>query len=175
VLCYSPLAPTDFQSLDPQPRPLFIQVFSIGWQAHVPDPRLSQSRYTEGEFLHHHPSNGLGHRAIFSMLSNLQRGLGPMLDGCVKWFISACHFLQTDSDLSSSLPPTIPDIPRLFRKAHIDTMLMRCKQVSLSHSGPLCTVVPGPSGALFGRKMRRLSGLYIQDILCQWVGWLDCY
>src|SRR5882724_1066982 len=47
-----------------------------------------------------------------------------MLDDDVKWFISTCHPCQTRQTRHLHLPPTIPDIPTVFRKVHIDTMLM---------------------------------------------------
>src|SRR5882724_9181073 len=67
----------------------------------------------------------VGHRAIFSTLSNLSKHFWwPMLDEDVKWFVSTCHPCQTQQTHHVHLPPTIPDIPALFHKVHIDTMLM---------------------------------------------------
>ena len=47
-----------------------------------------------------------------------------MLDEDVKWFVSTFHPCQTQQTCHLYLPPTIPDIPMLFCKVHIDTMLM---------------------------------------------------
>jgi|SRR5882724_425995 len=47
-----------------------------------------------------------------------------MLDDDVKWFVSTCHPCQTRQTGHLHLPPTIPNIPMLFWKVHIDTMLM---------------------------------------------------
>src|SRR5882724_9618358 len=67
----------------------------------------------------------VGHRAIFSTLLYLREHFWwPMLDDDVKWFVSTCHPCQTQQTRHLHLPPTILDIPTLFRKVHIDTMLM---------------------------------------------------
>jgi len=67
----------------------------------------------------------VGNRAIFSTLSNLRENFWwPMLDEDVKWFVSTCHPCQTQQTCDLHLLPTIPNIPMLFCKVHIDTMLM---------------------------------------------------
>src|SRR5882724_1390022 len=67
----------------------------------------------------------VSHRAIFSTLSYLREHFWlPMLDEDVKWFISTCHPCQTRQTRHLHFPPTIPNIPKLFHKVHIDTMLM---------------------------------------------------
>src|SRR5882724_4331830 len=67
----------------------------------------------------------VSHRAIFSTFSNLREHFWwPMLDEDVKWFVSTCHPCQTWQSHHLHLLPTIHDIPMLFHKVHIDTMLM---------------------------------------------------
>ena len=67
----------------------------------------------------------VSHRAIFSTLSYLrERFWWPMLDEDVKWFVLTCHPCQTWQTRHLHLLPTIPNIPMLFHKVHIDTMLM---------------------------------------------------
>jgi len=66
----------------------------------------------------------IGHRVIFSTLSNLwERFWWLMLDEDVKWFSSTCHPCQTQQMHHLHLPLTITDIPMRFHKVHIDTML----------------------------------------------------
>jgi len=47
-----------------------------------------------------------------------------MLGEDVKWFVSTCHPFQTQQTHHLQLPLTIPDIPTLISKVHIDTMLI---------------------------------------------------
>src|SRR5882724_5176998 len=57
----------------------------------------------------------VGHRAIFSTLSNLREHFWwPMLDEDVKWFVSTCHPCQTWQTHHLHLPPTVPNIPIPF-------------------------------------------------------------
>ena len=67
----------------------------------------------------------VGHRALFSTLASLREHFWwPMLVEDVKWFISTCHPCQTRQLQHLHIPLVIPDIPSLFRKVHIDTVLM---------------------------------------------------
>src|SRR5882724_5642089 len=100
----------------------------------------------------------VGHRAIFSTLSNLrERFWWPMLDEDVKWFISTCHPCQTRQTCHLHLPLTIPDIPMLFRKVHIDTMLMPTVNKFWYLSRHIVCFHHGPNGTHFRRKMRKPS------------------
>src|SRR5882724_10269750 len=80
-----------------------------------------EKRYSLISLVH----EAVGHRAIFSTLLYLREHFWwPMLDEDVKWFILTCHPCQTQQTRHLHLPPTILDIPALFRKVHIDTILM---------------------------------------------------
>src|SRR6266481_7093250 len=69
--------------------------------------------------------DAVGHKAVFATLSNLQGHFWwPMLEDDVKWFVSTCHSCQTRQVQHLHIPPVIPDVPSLFRKVRIDTMLM---------------------------------------------------
>ncbi|OAX30904.1 hypothetical protein K503DRAFT_656407, partial [Rhizopogon vinicolor AM-OR11-026] len=48
----------------------------------------------------------------------------PMLANDVKWYIGMCHECQVQQTVKLHIPPTVPIPGSLFRKAHIDTMLM---------------------------------------------------
>src|SRR5882724_8909192 len=114
----------------------------------------------------------VSHRAIFSTLSYLREHFWwPMLDEDVKWFIWTCHPCQTWQTRHLHLPPTIPDIPMLFRKVHIDTMLMltvnkfwylvqaRCMLSSWAEWRPL-----------WKENEKTLGDSIFEDILCRWGG-----
>ena len=65
----------------------------------------------------------LGHKGIFIVRKRLlERFWWPMLDHDVKWFVQTCHPCQQRQMKRILLPPTVPELPTLFRKAHIDTM-----------------------------------------------------
>ena len=69
--------------------------------------------------------DAVGHKAIFSTLSNLsERFWWPLQVDDVKWFISTCRPCQTRQLSHLRIPPAIPDVPSLFCKVHMDTMLM---------------------------------------------------
>src|SRR5882724_4654094 len=80
----------------------------------------------------------VSHRAIFSTISYLREHFWwPMLDEDVKWFILMCHPCQTQQTRHLHLLPTIPDIPTLFHKVYIDTILMPCALSSWAEWCPL--------------------------------------
>jgi len=86
-----------------------------------------------------------------------------MLDDDVKWFISTCHPCQTCQTHHLHLPPTVPNIPTLFHKVHINTMLMpTINKFSLSHSGLLCPVILARVAPSSERKQEDSLGFYIQ-------------
>ena len=84
----------------------------------VPDPsrRLSLISYAHDK---------LGHKGIFATTRNiLLRFWWPHLNEDVRWFINSCHECQLRQTEYFLIPPSVPLVPSLFRKAHIDTFLM---------------------------------------------------
>src|SRR5882724_9395020 len=109
------------------------------------------------------------HRAIFSTLSNLQeRFWWPMLDEDVKWFVSTCHPCQTWQTCHLHLPPTIPNIPTLFHKVHIDTMLIPTVNKFRYLIQACCTLSSWAKWCPLWKKT--LGNFIFEDILCQWHG-----
>jgi len=47
-----------------------------------------------------------------------------MIDHDVKWFKESCHQCQIRETKYYHIPPSVPTLAALFRKVHIDTMLM---------------------------------------------------
>ena len=69
--------------------------------------------------------DNLGHKGVFTVQTCLLlRFWWQMLVDDVKWFIRTCHECQVCQTQRFHIPPTVPIIGRLFRKVHIDTMLM---------------------------------------------------
>src|SRR5882724_9008587 len=112
----------------------------------------------------------IGHRVIFSTLSNLQeRFWWPMLDEDVKWFNSTCHPCQTQQMHHLHLPLTITDIPTLFHKVHIDTMLTVNRFCYLIQAHYALFSWPEWS-YLQKENEKTLRDFIFEDILCQWGG-----
>src|SRR5882724_8725962 len=110
----------------------------------------------------------VGHRAIFSTLSYLrERFLWPMLDEDVKWFVSTCYPCQTRQTCHLHLPPTIPDIPMLFRKVHIDTMLMPTVNKFCYLVQARCVLSSWPEWCPLQKENKKtLRDFISEDILC---------
>ena len=67
----------------------------------------------------------LRHKGVFSVhMCLLLHFWWPMLVDNVKWFIKTCHQCQIHQTCRFRIPPTVTIVGRLFRRVHIDTMLM---------------------------------------------------
>src|SRR5882724_8012817 len=94
-----------------------------------------------------------------------------MLDEDVKWFVSTCHPCQTWQTRHLHLPPTIPDIPMLFRKVHIDTMLMPTVNKFRYLIQARCALSSWPEWRPLRKENEKTLGDFIfEDILCRWGG-----
>src|SRR6266481_1200759 len=114
----------------------------------------------------------VGHKALFSTLSNLhERFWWPMLVEDVKWFISTCHPCQTQQLRRLHIPPVIPDVPSLFRKVHIDTMLMPTVNKFCYLVQARCSLSSWPEWRPLLRETEKTLGDFIfEEILCRWGG-----
>jgi hypothetical protein len=92
-----------------------------------------------------------------------------MLVNDVKWFIWSCHKCQVHQTQRFHIPLTIPIIGGLFRKVHIDMMLM-------PHSGGYwyivqtrCVLTAYPEWRmLHSENSTTLSSFIFEDLLCRW-------
>src|SRR5882724_9307402 len=114
----------------------------------------------------------VGHRVIFSTLSNLwERFWWPMLDEDVKQFSSTFHPCQTQQTHHLPLPPTILTLLHFSTRFTSIPCLLSISFAILSR-----TIVPcplGPSGGVFRSKMRRLLEPLFSRISCSnGVEWL---
>ena len=69
----------------------------------------------------------LGHKGVFTVRTCLLLLLHfwwPMLVDDMKWFVRTCHECQIRQTQRLHIPPTVLVIGGLFRKAHLDTMVM---------------------------------------------------
>jgi hypothetical protein len=133
----------------------------------VPPP---QDRWALVEYAH----DQLGHKGAFATTQNLLlRFWWPDLNADVRWYIKTCHECQARQTEYFYIPPVVPEVPSIFRKAHMDTFLMpkvgnyryvlhaRCATLSY----PEARATTSESGDV-------LAAFIFQEILCRW-GALD--
>ena len=80
---------------------------------------------------HHHfrlikeAHDDLGHKGVFTVRTRLLLHFWwLMLVEDVKWFVRTCHKCQLCQTCQLHIPPTMLVIGGLFRKVHLDTMVM---------------------------------------------------
>lgn len=131
----------------------------------VPDP---PDRLRLIEYAH----DSLGHKGIFATTRNLLlRFWWPDLNEDVRWFSKTCHQCQTRQTEYFHIPPVVPLVPTLFRKAHIDTFLMP-KLGSyryVHHARDALTSYP-EGRATTSDSAKVIADFIFQDILCRWGG-----
>ncbi|KAG2156989.1 hypothetical protein DEU56DRAFT_905664 [Suillus clintonianus] len=76
----------------------------------------------------------LGHKGIYTVRTRLlSRFWWPMMVDNVKWYTKTCHEYQVRQNIRLHIPPTVPIPGGLFRRVHIDCMMMP-KRLFLLHS-----------------------------------------
>jgi len=127
----------------------------------LPDDRLHLI-----EFAH----DNLGHKGVFATTRNLLvRFWWPYLNNDVRWFVRTCHQCQVRQTEYFHIPPSVPHVPSLFRKAHIDTFLMP-KVGSyryVLHARDALTSYP-EGRATTSDSAKVIADFIFQDILCRW-------
>src|SRR5882724_2861850 len=92
-----------------------------------------------------------------------------MLDDDVKWFVSTCHPCQTHQTCHLHLLPTIPNIPTLFCKVHINTMLMPTINKFCYLIQAHCTLSSWPEWCPLQKENEKtLRDFIFEDMLCRW-------
>ena len=128
-----------------------------------PDDRLPLIQYAH---------NDLGHKGVFAMTRNLLlRFWWPHLNDDVRWYTKTCHKCQRRQTEYFHIPPTVPEVPSLFCKAHIDTFLMP-KAGSyryVVHARDALTSYP-EGRATTSDSAKVIADFIFQDILCRWGG-----
>jgi hypothetical protein len=114
--------------------------------------------------------DSLGHKGIFSTVRTLlARFWWPLLQLDVKWFVSTCHPCQTRQTRYYHIPPIVPAVPTLFRKAHLDTFLMPTigNYRYVVHARDSLTAWP-EWRALTSETGVTLGNFLFEEILCRW-------
>ena len=114
--------------------------------------------------------DNLGHKGVFATTRNLLlRFWWPHLNEDVRWYTKTCHECQVRQTEYFYIPPVVPEVPSLFRKAHIDTFLMP-KAGSyryVLHARDALTSYP-EGRATTSDSGRVIADFIFQDILCRW-------
>lgn len=114
--------------------------------------------------------NDLGHKGIFIVRKRLlERFWWPMLEQDVKWFVQTCHQCQQRQMKKILIPPTIPNLPSLFRKAHIDTMHLP-KSAGRSYLVQArCALSSWPEWRGLTKETGHTIAKFIfEEIICRW-------
>jgi transposase InsO family protein len=112
----------------------------------------------------------LGHKGVYTVrIRLLLRFWWPMLSEDVKWYIKTCHECQIRQTTKIHIPPTVPMPGGLFRKAHIDTMLMPKANGFRYLVQARCALTSYPEWRLLrSETATTLASFIFEDILCRW-------
>ena len=115
----------------------------------------------------------LGHKGVFATTRNLLiRFWWPHVNEDVRWFIGTCHECQVRQTEYFHIPPVVPDVPSLFRKAHVDVFLMPAvgKYRYVIHGR--CAMSSWPEGRGTTSQTGKVVGEFLcEHFLCRW-SWL---
>ena len=93
----------------------------------------------------------------------------PMLVEDVKWFVRTCHECQIRQTRRLHIPPTVPVIGGLFRKVHLDTMVMARSAGYRYIVQARCALTTYPEWRMLRSENASALGSFIfEDMLCRW-------
>ena len=110
----------------------------------------------------------LRHKGVFTVRTRLLlRFWWPMLVDNVKWFVRTCHECQIRQTQCLHIPPTILVIGGLFRKAHLDTMVMPWSAGYRYIVQARCALTAYPEWRMLrSENAATLASFIFEDILC---------
>jgi len=115
----------------------------------------------------------LGHKGVFATTRNLLiRFWWPHINEDMRWFIGTCHECQIRQTEYFHIPPVVPDVPSLFRKAHVDVFLMPAigKYRYVIHGR--CAMSSWPEARATTSQSGKIVGEFLREhVLCRW-SWL---
>jgi hypothetical protein len=87
----------------------------------------------------------------------------------VKWYIKTCHECQIFNTFKPHIPPVVPEPASLFRRAHVDTMVMPPSEGYCYIAHARCSMSAWPEWRALRRETAATLGEFLfQDILCRW-------
>ena len=114
--------------------------------------------------------NDLGYKGVFTVQTRLLlRFWWPMLVEDIKWFIRTCHKCQIRQTHRLHIPPTMSVIGGLFRKVHLDTMVMPRSAGYWYIVQAHCALTAYPKWQmLHSENASTLASFIFEDNLCCW-------
>jgi hypothetical protein len=118
----------------------------------------------------HYAHTKLGHKGVYATTRTLQlRFWWPYLNNDVQWFIRTCHECQVRQTEYFHIPPTVPDVPSLFLKAHIDTFLMPKVGTYRYVIHARCALTSYAEGrGTTSDSAQVIADFIFQELLCRW-------
>lgn len=112
----------------------------------------------------------LGHKGIYATTRNLLvRFWWPYLSDDVRWYTRTCHECQVRQTKYFHIPPVPPEVPSLFRKAHIDTFYMKRVGNYRYVLHARCAMSSVPEARATTAETGEVVGKFIfEDLLCRW-------
>jgi hypothetical protein len=129
----------------------------------VPDPR---ERLPLIQYAH----DNLGHKGVFATTRTLLlRFWWPQMNEDVRWFVRTCHECQTRQTEYFHIPPSVPTVPSLFRKAHFDIFFMPKAGAYRYVLHCRCAMSSWPEmRATTSESGQVIADFLFQEVLCRW-------
>ena len=114
--------------------------------------------------------NSLRHKGVFSVQTCLLLCFWwPVLVDDIKWYICTCHECQICQTARLHIPLTVPVVGGLFRKVHIDTMVMPQSGGYHYIVQAWCTLTVYPEWHMLrSENASAITSFIFEDILCHW-------
>ncbi|KAJ2911441.1 hypothetical protein MD484_g8972, partial [Candolleomyces efflorescens] len=141
---------------------LWRKVATGAHQLYVPEDR----RYSIVQQAH----DELGHKGVFTVRARLlARFWWPFLVEDVKWFVASCHECQVRKMNQFHIPPVVPPPFNLFRKVHIDTMMMPKAYGYRLIVHARCSLSSYPEWRMLrAENASSIASFIFEEILCRW-------
>jgi len=112
----------------------------------------------------------IGHKGEYATRQNLLvRFWWPEIQEDVRWYVQTCHQCQIRQMKYFHIPPSVPHVPTLFRKAHMDTFFLPRTGNYRYGFHARCALSSWAEGRPSTADSGRAIGDWIfQDILCRW-------
>ena len=127
----------------------------------LPSERLPLIRYAHDD---------LGHKGVYATTRTLLlRFWWPHMNEDIRWFVRTCHECQVRQTEYFHIPPSVPTVPGLFRKAHFDVFFMP-KVGSYRYVLHCCCAMSSwpEVRATTSESANVIADFLFQEVLCRW-------
>ena len=116
-----------------------------------------------------HAHDRLGHKGVYATTRTLLlRFWWPHQNSDVRWFIKTCPECQSRQTEYFHIPPVVPTVPKLFRKVHVDTMLMPKAGSYRYFLHARCAMISYPEGQATTSENGTVCATFLFNLLCRW-------